>query len=201
MNKRVLIIISFVFLLLLSVSDVKAASSQTAVFMEDEFQFQSKSKGISIKIGSTREEVEEQLGYATNYYAHSDTYDYKDMVIHYKEGIVDAIMISRDSWFDWFNTYKTPSGIGLGSKLQKVIQQYGRGALMEPTDGGTVRMITYLMHKNAQGEYRVKSSFHYEETRKIYKDMNTIGMVVDDRGYVQFIMLATFEYAYRPDFE
>ncbi len=72
---------------------------------------------------------------------------------------------------------------------------------MDPSGEGRVGSITYLMHKNKHGEYHVKSSFNYEETRKIYKDINTIAMNFDDRGYVRFIMLATFEYAYDPDFE
>lgn len=180
-----------------AVSQETPASHATKIFNEDEFQFQIKSKDITIKLGSTREEVEQQLGPHVDYYKHTNVYQYKDMTIHYKDGRVDGIMIDDQAKFQ---TYKTPSGIGYGSTVQEVFQQYGKKAFID-TRKGKVKSITYMMEKNKQGKYHVIASFDHtilEEGR--LANMKGLSMNFDQKGRVSFIMLASHEFAYNPEF-
>ncbi|NMI03121.1 hypothetical protein HF638_04000 [Paenibacillus sp. SZ31] len=82
-----------------AVSKEPPASHATKIFTEDEFQFEIKSKDITIKLGSTREVVEQQLGPHVDYFNYTNVYQYKDMRIHYKYGIVDGIMIDDPAKF------------------------------------------------------------------------------------------------------
>ncbi|MGN7411646.1 hypothetical protein [Paenibacillus sp. SAF-068] len=205
MNKGILYLILFMTFLSSSevayhrnaVSQEPTTSHATRIFTEDEFQFQIKSKDIKIKLGSTREEVEQQLGPHVDYYKHTNFYQYKDMTIHYKDGRVDGIMIDDPAKF---KTYKTPSGIGYGSTVQEVFQQYGKKAFID-TKKGKVTSITYIMEKNKQGNYHIIASFDHailEEGR--YENMNGLSMNFDHKGRVSFIMLASHEFAYNPEF-
>lgn len=180
-----------------AVSQEPLASHAIKIFTEDEFRFQIKSKDITIKLGSTREEVEQQLGLHEDYYKHTNVYQYKDMSIHYKDGSVDGIIIDDSAKF---KTYKTPSGIGYGSTVQEVFQQYGKKAFID-TKKGKVQSITYFMEKNKRGNYHVIASFDHailEEGR--FEDMKGLSMNFDQKGRVSFIMLASHEFAYNPEF-
>ncbi|PRA08707.1 hypothetical protein CQ043_01620 [Paenibacillus sp. MYb63] len=179
-----------------AVSQEPPASYATKIFTEDEFSFQIKSKDITIKLGSTREEVEQQLELHEDYYKHTNVYQYKDMSIHYKDGRVDGIMIDDPAKF---KTYKTPSGIGYGSTVQEVFQQYGKKAFID-TKKGKVQSITYVMEKNKQGNYHVISSFDHAILEGGFQNMKALSMAFDQKGRVSFIMLASHEFAYNPEF-
>ncbi|WP_413404600.1 hypothetical protein [Paenibacillus amylolyticus] len=204
MNKGILYLMLFMTFLSSSevtynrnaVSKEPPASQSTKIFTEDEFQFQIKSKDITIKLGSTREVVEQQLGTHVDYYKHTNVYQYKDMIIHYKDGIVDGIMIDDPAKF---KTYKTPSGIGYGSTVQEVFKQYGKTAFID-TKKGKVKSITYVMEKNKQGNYHVIPSFDHAILEGGYENMKVLSMAFDQKGRVSFIMLASHEFAYNPEF-
>ncbi|WP_440117769.1 hypothetical protein [Paenibacillus sp. QZ-Y1] len=200
--KKVLFVVLFMTLFLsnseVSNNLINASNESPAsmIFTEDEFQFQIKSKDIAIKLGNTREEVEQQLGYPVDYFYYMNVYHYKDMRIHYKEGIVDGIMIDDSAMF---RTYKTPRGIGFGSTIQEVIGQYGKKGFMD-SKKGKVRSITYFMEKNKQGQYNVLSSFDHAALEGGYENMKGLSMAFDQKGRVSFLMMATHEYAYNPEF-
>ncbi|WP_036610442.1 hypothetical protein NSQ20_08310 [Paenibacillus sp. FSL K6-1122] len=204
MNKGILYLMLFMTFLSSSevtynrnaVSKEPPASHVTKIFTEDEFQFQIKSKDITIKLGSTREEVEQQLGLHVDYYYYTNVYQYKDMRIHYKDGIVDGIMIDGPAKF---KTYKTPSGIGYGSTVQEVFQKYGKKAFID-TKTGKVKSITYVMEENKQGNYHVIPSFDHAILEGGFENMKGLSMNFDQKGRVSFIMLASHEFAYNPEF-
>ncbi|PWW40774.1 hypothetical protein [Paenibacillus pabuli] len=199
--KKILLVV--LFMTILSTSEVSNnlvnasnGPSASMIFTEEEFQFQIKSKDIAIKIGNTREEVEQQLGHPVDYYYHTNVYQYKNMRIHYKAGIVDGIMIDD---LAIFRKYKTPRGIGFGSTIQEVIQQYGKKAFID-SNQRKVSSITYVMERNKQGDYSVISSFDKFVLEGGYENLMGLSMVLDQRGRVSFLMIADYEFAYHPEF-
>lgn len=132
MNKGILYLILFMTFLSSSevaynrntISKESPASHATKIFTDDEFQFQIKSKEITINLGSTREEVEQQLGLHVDYYYYTNVYEYKDMSIHYKDGIVDGIMIDDPAKFKKYY-------ICHGEKINKAITMSYRHLIMQ----------------------------------------------------------------------
>ncbi|MGX1827352.1 hypothetical protein ACWIE6_03825 [Paenibacillus taichungensis] len=201
LTKGILFVV--LFMTLLSNSEVSDSLSEVSnlppapmIFTEEEFKVQNKAKNITIQIGDTRAEVEQQLGKHVDYYYHTNVYQYKGMWIHYKEGIVDGIVI--DDAAANSKKYKTPSGIGYGSTIQEVIQQYGKKAFID-SNQRKVRSITYLMERDKQGNYSIITSFDKFVLEGGYENLMILSMVIDQQSRVSFLMIADYEFAYHPE--
>ncbi|WP_190945446.1 hypothetical protein [Paenibacillus sp. UASWS1643] len=81
----------------------------------------------------------------------------------------------------------------------EVFQQYGKKAFID-TKKGKVQSITYVMEKNKQGNYHVIPSFDHAILEGGFENMKGLSMNFDHKGRVSFIMLASHEFAYNPEF-
>lgn len=198
MIKGIVIFTLFMQLLNNSVSsETLEASTAASAFSESDFQIQSESKGVHIKIGDSKDIVEQMLGKPDDYYNHTNFYEYRDMDIHYKDNIVDAIMIDDPPTIN-FNKYKTPRKVGIGSTYQSVLNQYGKKAFVDYKKG-KVSNITYMMRRDQHGQYNLIDSTDTIGTED-WNSIKGISMIFNQQGRVSFLLITNYEFAYYPEY-
>lgn len=119
-------------------------------FTDNDFALMRASDGMVIRLGDSREYVEERLGAPIGTFGYNYSYEYEGIKIHYRDGIADAMFIDRRTTAK--ELFQTVRQVSIGDQLEEVMAKYGEPVNMSE-DHNYITASYYMERYN--GSYRI----------------------------------------------
>jgi hypothetical protein len=161
-------------------------------FQASDLSFYKKNEKDIIRLGMSKQEVEDILGEPIRKIDFFNIYEYSGVKVHYnKNNIVNALMIDDNTKHN--KTYMSPRGIQYGDTVDSIVSKYGDQAIRD--ESGSSISLTYIIEK-VDDEYISRNSID-----QVINVDNTylISMLIDKYGML-FIMIADYYFGHKSEF-
>lgn len=135
---------------------ISSGSTSTATqwvpneFTDNDFALVRASDGMAIRLGDSREYVEERMGAPLSTFGYNYSYEYKGFKIHYRDGIADAMFIDRSTTAK--ELFQTVRQVSIGDQMEEVMAKYGEPVIMSE-DHDYITASYYMERVN--GSHRI----------------------------------------------
>lgn len=162
-------------------------------FQASDLSFYKKNEKDIIRLGMSKQEVEDILGEPIDKIDFFNIYEYSGVQVHYnKNNIVNALMIDDTTKHN--KTYMSPRGIQYGDTVDTIVSKYGDQVLRD--ESGNNISLTYIIEK-VDDEYISRNSID-----QVINVENTylISMNIDKQYGMYFIMIADYHFGHKSEF-
>ncbi len=151
-------------------------------FTDNDFALMRASDGMVIRLGDSREYVEERLGAPIGTFGYNYSYEYEGFKIHYRDGVADAMFIDRSTTAK--ELFQTARQVTIGDHKEEVMAKYGEPVILSEDTGSTT--ASYYMERH-NGSYRIVHKLTHANNPD---NMFTFNLQFDEKEQLKLIVFS-----------
>ncbi len=155
-------------------------------FTDNDFALMRASDGMVIRLGDSREYVEERLDAPIGTFGYNYSYEYEGIKIHYRDGIADAMFTDRSTTEK--ELFQTIRQVSIGDQIEEVMAKYGEPVILNE-DHDYITASYYMERHN--GSYRI---IHKLTEADNPDNVFTYNLQFDDQGKLEFIVFSEYRF-------
>ena len=155
-------------------------------FTDNDFALMRAADGMVIRLGDSREFVEERLGAPIGTFGYNYSYEYKGFKIHYRDGVADAMFIDRSTTAK--ELFQTVRQVTIGDQMEEVMAKYGEPVILSEDD--RVTTASYYMERH-NGSYRI---VHKLTKANNPDNMFTFNLQFDEEERLELIVFSEYRF-------
>lgn len=182
------------FILSIFLNTVLASSGSTSAatqwvpneFTDNDFALVRASDGMVIRLGDSREYVEERMGAPIGTFGYNYSYEYEGFKIHYRDGISDAMFIDRSTAAK--ELFETVRQVSIGDQMEEVMAKYGEPVILSE-DHNYITASYYMERQN--GSYRIIQKLTKADNPD---NMFTYNLQFDEKEQLELIVFSEYRF-------